>query len=107
MLLYMALPSRIHKSPLAPGARYQGQPVIISECGGHGFGPYAGGDMSMLESLQQTLDLIREHPPLQGFCYTQLCDVAQECNGLASVDREPKAPLEAIRSAVLGPASMG
>ncbi len=100
--LYMALPSRIHKSPLAPGARYAGQPVVISECGGHGFGPYAGEGLTLLESLERTLGLIREHPHLQGFGYTQLCDVGQECNGLLSVEREPKASIEAIRAAVLG-----
>ncbi len=101
--LYMAMPSRIHKSPLAPGARYGGQPVIISECGGHGFGPYAGGELTLLESLEQTLGLIREHPHLQGFCYTQLCDVAQERNGLLGAHREPKVGIGEIRSVVLGP----
>ncbi len=101
--LYMAMPSRIHKSPLAPGARYQGQPVLISECGGHGFGPYAGGELTLLESLERTIGLIREHPHLQGFCYTQLCDVAQERNGLLDAEREPKAPVEAILALVAAP----
>ena len=32
-----------------------------------------------------------------GFCYTQLYDVEQECNGLYSYDRVPKINIDAIR----------
>ena len=32
-----------------------------------------------------------------GFCYTQLYDVEQECNGLYSYDRKPKVDINAIR----------
>lgn len=37
---------------------------------------------------------ITENPGFAGFCYTQLCDVEQELNGLLTYDRIPKAPLE-------------
>ena len=35
-----------------------------------------------------------------GFCYTQFADCFQEVNGLLSMDRTPKIPLEEIRKAV-------
>ena len=35
--------------------------------------------------------------PIAGYCYTQLCDVQQEVNGLLKEDRTPKVPLEEIR----------
>ena len=35
--------------------------------------------------------------PLVGYCYTQLCDVQQEVNGLLKEDRTPKVPLEEIK----------
>jgi len=39
---------------------------------------------------------------VQGFCYTQLTDVEQEINGLLTYDREPKIPLDVIRSIIVG-----
>ena len=100
--LYMLAPSRVHKSPLAPGGRYDGQPVVISECGGHGFGPYAGAEETLGGSLRQVLGLIREHPHIQGFGYTQLCDVANETNGLMTFDRRPKMDPAEVRAIVEG-----
>ena len=88
--LYMLAPNRITKSPLAPTGRYDGQPVIISECGGHGFGPYGGKSMTLEESFRQVITLLAEHRHLRGFCYTQLFDVEQEQNGLANFERRPK-----------------
>ena len=38
-----------------------------------------------------------ESEAVQGFVYTQLCDVEQETNGLLTYAREPKIPLEMIR----------
>ncbi|MCA1696059.1 MAG: glycoside hydrolase family 2, partial [Actinobacteria bacterium] len=40
---------------------------------------------------------------LSGFCYTQLTDTYQEVNGLLRGDRTPKASLEEIARATLGP----
>lgn len=37
---------------------------------------------------------ITDNPGFSGFCFTQLCDVEQELNGLLTYDRIPKAPLE-------------
>jgi hypothetical protein len=86
----MLLPGRIHNRPFAPTGEYRGQPIVISECGGHGFGPYSKRSQSLADSLRQTLALLADYPHIQGFAYTQFCDVAQEKNGLVTFDRKPK-----------------
>lgn len=93
------------------GARYRGQPVMLTEVGGFLMTPdlpadqrdllynvYASlhtGDelQAMYEDLMQGLS---ELPFLAGFCYTQLTDIEQESNGLLTYDRTPKVEPEAI-----------
>jgi hypothetical protein len=88
--LYLVLANRVWQNPLAPTGEYRGQPIVISECGGHGFRFYGDSSLSKADSLRQTFALLAEYPYLQGFAYTQFCDVAQERNGLVSFDRAPK-----------------
>ena len=38
-----------------------------------------------------------DNPAIFGFCYTQLYDVEQECNGLYTYDRKPKVDIAAVR----------
>ena len=45
---------------------------------------------------------IQESALIQGYCYTQLTDIENDCNGLLSYSREPKLPLETIRAINLG-----
>ena len=97
---YMMAPNRIAKSPLAPTGVYRGEPVIISECGGYGFGPYRGKKMGLRENLEQVIQLINEFPHLQGFAYTQLHDIEQERNGLATFDRQVKIDPTIIKSII-------
>lgn len=52
--------------------------------------------------LQAVVDPMFSSPVIQGYCYTQLTDVEQEINGLLTYDRQPKAPLEAIRRIMEG-----
>src|SRR5688572_28906612 len=49
------------------------------------------------------LETIRSLPALAGFCYTQFTDTYQEANGLLTMDRTPKFPLEQIAEATRGP----
>jgi hypothetical protein len=35
--------------------------------------------------------------PVEGFCYTQLCDVEQEMNGLLTSERLPKIDPDLVR----------
>jgi beta-galactosidase/beta-glucuronidase len=100
--LYIVLAARIYESPLAPTGRHDGRPIVISECGGHGFKYYGDSSMSKLDSFRQTVSLLAEYPYLQGFAYTQFCDVGQEQNGLVSFDRRPKIDPAEVR-ALLAP----
>ncbi|MUG64578.1 glycoside hydrolase family 2 [Paenibacillus campinasensis] len=93
------------------GASYQGQPILVSEFGGIAFKKsewdgwgYSGAENEedFLFRLKAVVDPMFSSPVIQGYCYTQLTDVEQEINGLLTYDREPKAPLEAIRSIMMG-----
>jgi len=81
--------------PLFPGAKYQGEPIIISEYGGFGF--YKSQPKSLLENYQEYTRAIARYPYLEGFCYTQLYDVEQERNGLLDEMRKPKIHLQEIK----------
>ena len=40
---------------------------------------------------------IKNSKVLLGYCYTQICDVEQEINGLLTYDRVPKVDVEIIK----------
>jgi len=82
--------------PLRFGARYQGQPLLVSEYGGFGF--YRSQDKSLLDNYREYTEAIGEFPRIVGYCYTQPYDVEQEQNGLMTFDRKPKVPVEEIRA---------
>ena len=87
--------------------RYEGQPILVSECGGIAFrlGDEQGWGYSTVTdeeafaaSYGRLVGALQRAPLLQGYCYTQLTDVEQEINGLLTYDRRPKLPLEIIRA---------
>jgi hypothetical protein len=87
----------VFKPPLGPRTRYLGQPVLVSECGGHGFyPPLVSGDL--LDQYRTTVAAIARRPLFQGYCYTQAYDTFQERNGLLTFARQPKVPLEDLRA---------
>lgn len=96
-LRYMLQPHKVYKPPLAPGARYQGQPIVVSEYGGFGYYPSAE-EGSLLDRYRAATAAIARRPGLRGYCYTQMYDVYQEQNGLLTFDRQPKVPLEELRA---------
>ena len=91
-----------------PGAEVALLPILLTECGGVGFGQYSDHDFSYGElprteaALEQDIrsitDMITAANVLQGFVWTQLTDVQQEVNGLLYFDRTPKLSLETLRA---------
>ena len=94
------------RAALAPGFKYNGTPVLISEFGGIAYIPeghqvppeswgYSGVEKTqdnVLERLRGLYLAIARVPGFVGLCYTQLTDVEQEINGLLTYDRKPKFP---------------
>lgn len=96
---------------LAPGYKYNGSPILLSEFGGIAFIPqghdvpseswgYSGvekTDAAVLDRLRGLYEALAKMPAIVGICYTQLTDVEQEINGLMTYDRKPKFSSEAMR----------
>jgi hypothetical protein len=99
------------RAALAPGFRYNGTPVLLSEFGGIAYIPagqqvpreawgYSGVEKSSeaaLERLRGLYAAIARIPAFAGLCYTQLTDVEQEVNGLLTYDRKPKFDHKVLR----------
>ena len=88
------------------------KPVMLTEFGGvryeltnadtSAWGYSTASDaVDFAERLRGLLDGVWASGFLAGFCYTQLTDTEQETNGLLTVHREPKLPIETIRAMVL------
>lgn len=101
-----------------PGAAETGQPIMLTEFGGVKWAPDGGSDSwgyseaDGPEDFERRLDGILgavqaasrgrsgRGDGLAGWCWTQLTDTRQECNGLLTADREPKLPIEVLRSLI-------
>lgn len=108
-----------HGNPVfAPGETYRGQPVVASEIGGIWWNPVAQKDANnwgyggrpqsedeFLERYRQTIQAFLDSPSLSGFVYTQLTDVEQETNGLFTLERRLKFPLQTLRQINQSPAA--
>ena len=90
-------------------ARYDGQPLLVTEFGGvsvtgdapgWGYSSVRDGE-ELLRRYAAMLGALAASPVLQGFCWTQLTDVEQEVNGLLRADRTPKVEVERVRAATL------
>ncbi len=90
-----------------PGADVTGLPILLTECGGVGFGQYGDEDFSygelpqteeaLEDDMRRIADMIHGADRLQGFIWTQLTDIQQEINGLLYFDRQPKLPLSTLK----------
>jgi len=103
-------PANGSDAPLAPGMKYNGSPVYLSEFGGIAFIPpghqvpqqawgYSGVEKTpeaALERLRGLYAAIAKVPAFAGVCYTQLTDVEQEVNGLMTYDRKLKFDAKAV-----------
>ncbi len=99
------------KMYMAPECDYNGSPLYLSEFGGVAYIPrcedvpdncwgYEGiepDEETALQRIRGLYQAIARLPRFAGICYTQLCDVEQEINGLLTYDRRPKFDLNEIR----------
>lgn len=108
---YRSLDSVLNEVPVKKklyvgGYEYEGQPIMVTECGGISFKKsdwdgwgYSGAENEedYLEKVKAIIEPLLSSPVVCGVCYTQLTDVEQEINGLLTYDRHPKVPLEKIK----------
>ncbi len=91
------------------GAKYLGQPYMVSEFGGALWAPQDGDarwgygnapqtEDEFYERYEGLVNVLLDHPKMCGFCYTQLTDVFQEKNGLLYFDRSEKFDAYRIKS---------
>jgi beta-galactosidase/beta-glucuronidase len=93
-----------------PGADVSGLPILLSECGGVGFGhhddAFSYGDLPLTQNelqaqIEKIANAVDEADRLNGFVWTQLTDIQQEINGLLYFDRSPKIPVHTFREIFL------
>ncbi len=91
----------------AKGFHYEGQPIVLSEFGGIGFDftrddgwgfTTAKSEDDYINDLKRLCEVLQASDCLWGYCYTQLTDVEQETNGIFTVDRKSKVPLETLNT---------
>ncbi|MBA2557794.1 MAG: glycoside hydrolase family 2 [Chloroflexi bacterium] len=97
----------LHHAVALPGRRREGEPVVLSECGGISYAPVPGTPWfgygtvtdadSFLAKYDEIIGAIQDSPGIAGFCYTQLTDTEQETNGLLHADRTPKLDVGKVR----------
>ncbi len=95
-----------HRTLYAQGSAYSGEPIIVSEFGGiayqkdmdKGWGyTSAASDEDFVERYRAVVMAVMESRNVQGYVYTQICDVEQEINGLMTYDREYKVDPKIIK----------
>ncbi len=91
---------------------YDGQPYLVDEFGGikwipegepdrpddWGYGDDPVSEEEFFRRLAGQVEALLSLPHVAGYCYTQLCDVEQERNGLYAADRSAKFDLERLRA---------
>ena len=97
-------PSGRPRPPYLPGYAYHGEPLLVSEFGGLALQGSGGWGYETSVSARELVDRYQElvvalmaPGPVEGFCYTQLTDIEQECNGLLTFDRRPKVDAAILR----------
>jgi beta-galactosidase/beta-glucuronidase len=95
-----------YRTIVLPDYRREGEPVMLTECGGISYRPAEGekwfgyGTVTnpdeFLAKYEELIRAIQDCPTIAGFCYTQLTDTEQETNGLLHADRTPKLDVKAV-----------
>ena len=101
----------VYEEPFPERQKYLGGiPFFVSEYGGikwipedqrsetysWGYGEAAQSEDEYIQRYKGLTNALLDNPRMFGFCYTQLYDVEQECNGIYSYDRRPKVNVDAI-----------
>ncbi len=84
------------------------EPVVLTEFGGISYAPSAArgevfaygavhDEKEFVQQYDELLSALVQCHGLAGFCYTQLCDVEQETNGLLTAERSAKTDPAVIR----------
>ncbi|WP_105617188.1 glycoside hydrolase family 2 protein [Vallitalea okinawensis] len=63
-----------------------------------GYGNAPKTEEEFIDRYKGLTDALLDNPHMFAFCYTQLCDVEQEVNGLYTYDRRPKFDPETIKT---------
>lgn len=111
-------PLIVEKLPFVKGRQYEGQPVVLTECGGIAvkagnvqetcqedaiqeanldWGYTSAAADEFLEEYERVISAVYDSDCMNGFCYTQLTDVEQEMNGLLTRDHQFKFDPDAIK----------
>ena len=94
------------RTAFADNHSYENQPIIVSELGGISFVKekaagwgysYAQDENDFYEKYYNIISAMLNSPLVQGFCYTQICDVELEVNGLLTYKRKHKLNPEIIK----------
>jgi len=93
------------------GANVEGLPILLTECGGVGYGRFSDSDFSygdlpeteiaLQVAIREIAQMIHAATKFQGFVWTQFTDVQQEVNGLLYFDRTPKLPIETLHAIIV------
>lgn len=89
-----------------PGYSYEGQPVMCTEMGGVNYRlrigmnvePNVSNSEDFVEEIRKVINIYKQSPIIEGFCYTQLTDTETEICGLLTWNREPKASVEELNT---------
>jgi beta-galactosidase/beta-glucuronidase len=102
-----------YRTIVLPDSHRQGEPVMLTECGGISYAPAPGekwfgyGTVNSVDAFlakyTELIGAILDCPTIAGFCYTQLTDTEQETNGLLKADRTPKLDPESVRAITTRP----
>lgn len=97
----------VERLPLAKGYEYQGQPFMLTECGGISMSSVnsenwgytvSETEEDFLAAYETLMEAIYQSDKLCGFCYTQATDIEQETNGLLTTNHQFKFSPEKIRA---------
>ncbi len=93
------------------GFRHADQPLMLTEFGGIALAEDEGAwgyavatdPEGFFQRYGALLTTVRRLATFCGFCYTQLTDTFQEANGLLTMDRVPKVPIDLVAAMTQGP----